>query len=328
MTRLMVCLGTPHDAGRSLETVMSIVFSRLRHLPGVARLWGTLGQMMATLGHSDTPATQPPVRSSSYQDNACKHSLLSVIEQQIIPRLLQSNSLASPAVEAGAGVSSVLEASDVETFALSCLHDDEDVSHAQLLGFRQQGLTTDQLFLQVIAPAARFLGLQWERDQLDFSQVTLGLMRLHQLSHELGYVYREGPQEAGPRRRIMLASAPGSQHLLGLTIVSEFFRKERWQVVVEISTTEHDLAHAVSNEWFEVLGLSVGVVEQLKDIPSLIQTLRQRSRNPAMRVLLGGPAFLTQAVAAQSIGADGISLDAAEAVVLAAQLLGSDSASP
>jgi hypothetical protein len=33
-------------------------------------------------------------------------------------------------------------------------------------------------------------------------------------------------------------------------------------------------------------------------------------------------------VAAQSLGADGISLDAAEAVVLAAQLLGSDSASP
>lgn len=327
MVRLMVGLGTPHDAGRSLETVMSLVFSRLRHLPWVAPLGGTLGQMMATLGHSDSPATQAPVGSSGFQDNACKHSLLSVIEQQIIPRLLQSNPLAGSTPEAATGVSPVPVASDIETFARSCLHDDADVSHAQLLGFRQQGLTTDQLFLQVIAPAARFLGLQWERDQLDFSQVTLGLMRLHQLSHELGYVYREGPQEAGPRRRIMLASAPGSQHLLGLTIVSEFFRKERWQVVVEISTTEHDLAHAVSNEWFEVLGLSVGVVEQLKEISPLIRTLRQRSRNPGMRVLLGGPAFLTQAVAAHSLGADGISLDAAEAVVMAAHLLGSDSAS-
>ncbi len=327
MARLMACLGTPCDAGRSLETVMSFVFSRLRHLPWVAPLWGTLGQMMATMGHSDTQASRSPSGSSGYQDNACKHSLLSVIEQQIIPRLLQANSLTSPPIDVSTGVLTLPLAPEIETFALSCLHDDADISHTQLLSFRQQGLTTDQLFLEVIAPAARFLGLQWERDQLDFSQVTLGLLRLHQLSHELGYAYREGPQEAGVRRRIMLASAPGSQHLLGLTIVSEFFRKERWQVVVEISTTEHDLAHAVSNEWFEVLGLSVGVVEQLKDIPALIQTLRQRSRNPEMRVLLGGPAFLTQAVAAHSLGADGISLDAAEAVVLAAQLLGSESAS-
>lgn len=306
---------------------MSSVFSRLRHLPWVAPLWGTLGQMMATLGHRDTQASGSSSGSSGYQDNACKHSLLSVIEQQIIPRLLQANSLTSPPIDVSTGVLTLPLAPEIETFALSCLHDDADISHAQLLSFRQQGLTTDQLFLEVIAPAARFLGLQWERDQLDFSQVTLGLLRLHQLSHELGYAYREGPQEAGVRRRIMLASAPGSQHLLGLTIVSEFFRKERWQVVVEISTTEHDLAHAVSNEWFEVLGLSVGVVEQLKDIPALIQTLRQRSRNPEMRVLLGGPAFLTQAVAAHSLGADGISLDAAEAVLLAAKLLGSESAS-
>jgi methanogenic corrinoid protein MtbC1 len=70
-----------------------------------------------------------------------------------------------------------------------------------------------------------------------------------------------------------------------------------------------------------VLGLSVGVVEQLEDLPALIQTLRQHSRNPEMRVLLGGPAFFTQTVEATRLGADGISLDAAEAVALAVRLL-------
>jgi methanogenic corrinoid protein MtbC1 len=282
--------------------------------------------MKPTMGHHGAPSRGHSAGATEYQDNACKHSLLSVIEQQIIPRLLQANSLTSPPIVVGAGVLPAPPAADIEKFALACVHADEAAAHARLMGFRQQGYTTDQLFLQVIAPAARFLGLQWEQDQQDFSQVTLGLLRLHQLSHELGYAYRDGPQEAGVRRRIMLASAPGSQHLLGLTIVSEFFRKERWQVVVEISTTEPDLTQAVSNEWFEVVGLSVGVVEQLEDIPSLIQTLRHHSRNPDLRVLLGGPAFLTRAVEANSLGADGISLDAADAVVLAAKLLGSDNA--
>ncbi len=268
-----------------------------------------------------SPSGGHSVGAVGHPDNSCKHSLLSVIEQQIIPRLLQANALTSPSPEAVSGVASMPEASDIEHFARCCLHNEAGISHAQLMRFRDQGLTTEQLFLQVIAPAARTLGVQWEQDQLDFSQVTLGLLRLHQLSHELGYAFRDGPQAAGVRRRIMLACAPGSQHLLGLTIVSEFFRKERWQVVVEISATAHELAQAISNEWFEVLGLSVGVVEQLEDLPALIQTLRQHSRNPEMRVLLGGPAFFTQTVEATRLGADGISLDAAEAVALAVRLL-------
>ena len=131
-------------------------------------------------------------------------------------------------------------------------------------------------------------------------------------------------QQAGARRRIMLASAPGSQHLLGLTIVSEFFRKERWQVVVEISATSSELGQALANEWFDVLGLSVGLAEQLEGLPSLIQTLRKQSRNPQVRVLLGGPAFTLPSTRVVDLGADGISVDAAEAVVLAAQLLNED----
>lgn len=300
---------------------MSHVLSHLGHLPGPRPLGDVPWLLMASMdssdpltgGRSDDPPTQP--------DNACKHSLLSVIEQQIIPRLLQAHNQALGDSEVGVAGLSLPQELDIQNFALSCLSSDADVSHGRLMGFRQQGFTTDQLFLQVIAPAARYLGVQWETDQLDFSQVTLGLLRLHQLSHELGYAFRDGPQQAGARRRIMLASAPGSQHLLGLTIVSAFFRKERWQVVVEISATVHELAQALSNEWFDVLGLSVGVIEQLQELPALIQTLRQHSRNPQVRVLLGGPAFMAQAIQPETLGADGISLDAAEAVELAVKLL-------
>ena len=315
-------LPSPVSAGKNfgVSRVTSVFSPWTSACPHVAL--GMLPRMKPTMDQPDAPSGGQPAGSTGHPDNACKHSLLSVIEQQIIPRLLRANTLIRPPLDADNGALPMPDAADIEDFALSWLHAEASISHALLLEFRDQGFTTEQLFLQVIAPAARYLGVQWEQDQLDFSQVTLGLLRLHQLSHELGYAFREGPQEAGVRRRIMLASAPGSQHLLGLTIVSEFFRKERWQVVVEISTTAHELAQAISNEWFEVLGLSVGVVEQLQELPALIQTLRQHSRNPDMRVLLGGPAFITQAVEARSLGADGISLDAAEAVELAVKLLG------
>lgn len=303
---------------------MSFALPRFGHWPAPAPLWGEPWQAMAQM---DPPASRPAEVDGGafdHHDNACKDSLLSVIEQQIIPRLLKANALVHDEVKSGAEGIPQPHPEDIQQFALSCLSPDADISHGRLMVFRQQGLATDQLFLDVIAPAARFLGVQWEQDQLDFSQVTLGLLRLHQLSHELGYAYRDGPQEAGARRRIMLASAPGSQHLLGLTIVSEFFRKERWQVVVEISSTASDLAQALSNEWFDVVGLSVGLVEQIETIPQLIHTLRQHSRNQQIRVLLGGPAFISQSNHAHHLGADGVSLDAAEAVALASRLLSPD----
>ena len=266
-------------------------------------------------------STEAGHTSGASHDNACKHSLLSVIEQQIIPRLLDAHTSVQLVPQAATSATQTPTEGEIQAFALSCLAAEPKTSQEWLEDLRNRGYSTERLFLQVIAPAARFLGLQWEQDKMDFSQVTLGLLRMHQLAHELGYAYRDGPQVAGARRRIMLASAPGSQHLLGLTIVSEFFRKERWQVVVEISVTQKELADAVANEWFDMLGLSVGLVEQLADLPSLIQTLRQQSRNPEVKVLLGGPAFLAQTVQAIDFGADGISLDASEAVVLASELL-------
>ncbi|MEY3912123.1 MAG: hypothetical protein RL509_167, partial [Pseudomonadota bacterium] len=51
-----------------------------------------------------TPSGGHPAGAVGHPDNSCKHSLLSVIEQQIIPRLLQANALTSPSLEAVSGV--------------------------------------------------------------------------------------------------------------------------------------------------------------------------------------------------------------------------------
>lgn len=254
-------------------------------------------------------------------DNPCKDSLLAVIEKQIIPRLLEAHPSADQLPELAALSLKQPGEHEIQAFVALCLAPEPASSHRWIKDLQTQGYSTESLFLNLIAPAARHLGEQWERDRKDFSQVTLGLIRMQQLTHELGYAYRDGPQNMGHRRRIMLASAPGSQHILGLVMVSEFFRKERWEVVVEIAATPHELTHAVANEWFDMLGLSVGVVEQLPSLPGLVQALRDKSRNPDIKVLLGGPAFQIQHVPAQSMGADAIALDAMAGVQMANQLL-------
>lgn len=269
-----------------------------------------------------------PMPSSSAANDAkgsvdlCKTSLLSVIESQIIPRLLDAHPSASSSIlEKIQDEQVAASEQDVLDFAQACLDTDPQAVFNHLDVLRDKGLGTQRVFLDVITPAARYLGDLWEQDKMDFTLVAQGLLRMHHAMRHLGYETQDGPQSAGDVRRIMLASAPGSQHILGLAMVSEFFRADHWQVVVEISTSEQALVHAVAHEWFDVIGLSVGLVEQLPNIPVLVARLKTASRNPNAFVLLGGPALLQTQLDGVALAADAISVNAAEAVKLAGELL-------
>jgi methanogenic corrinoid protein MtbC1 len=185
-------------------------------------------------------------------------------------------------------------------------------------------LNTEHIFLELITPAARYLGVQWETDGLDFSQVTHGLVRLHAIAHEIGFAYQDGPLVKGDVKRVMIASAPGSEHILGPTIVAEFFRKEGWQVVVEISPSANELVQAVGNEWFDTVGLSVSIEQQLTDLAMLVAQIKRFSRNPRVAVLLGGPIFTIRDLKAIDFGAGAICTNAKDAVALALSLQHND----
>ena len=274
--------------------------------------------LMSSLGQQLSGFQSQKQKADNFSDqDECKKSLTEVIETQIIPRLVQAHRVAQAEVDPttqGPGISP----KQLATFVALSKSSQASETTQFIDELLHQGITTDRVFLELIAPAARQLGLMWEQDLCDFTEVTCGLVRMHEITHRLGFEYQNGPQLGGDVQRIMLASAPGSQHFLGMTIVSDFFRKAGWDVVIEISLSEKELVHAVSNEWFDVIGISCATEAQLKNLPGLIRALKAASGNPEPGVLLGGPIFTVQSHDAQSLGADGICVDVKEAVALAA----------
>ena len=256
--------------------------------------------------------------------DACKQSLLSVIESQIIPQLMHSHPPAQalssePITHDPKGAFSE---EDIQAFVELCLQMHLDDALEMVMQAVRQGAAVETLYLELITPAARVLGHQWVMDQKDFTSVTHGLMQMHQLTRRLANLALTHPVKAKGNKRILLASAPGSLHILGLCIVSELFRSDGWQVVMEITLTEKDLKQAVKREWFDVIGLSVGLVEQLPQLPQLIQHIKQLSLNPGAPLILGGAALLNvDPSLIDRTQADGIATDAREAVTLANQLL-------
>jgi len=98
--------------------------------------------------------------------------------------------------------------------------------------------------------------------------------------------------------------------------VGDLFRREGASVVIEVSSTQVELVSAVANEWFDVIGISVAIESQLLELKSLVQELKMRSGNPNVKVLLGGPIFMLIEATPDMFGADAISNNAQEVVLL------------
>ena len=254
----------------------------------------------------------------------CQSSILSIIEAQIIPRLLKAERVNGTNLTLVPASRAMPSKEEIDSFVELCVSQDPFVAMIFVNKLLDEGLNTEHIFLELITPAARALGTQWDLDRMDFVDVTHGLVRLHAIAHEIGFAYQDGPVLQGEIKRIMIASAPGSEHLLGPTIVADFFRKAAWQVVIEISSSKKQLVQAVENEWFDTVGLSVSIAPQLTDLADLVDQIKQRSRNPRVVVLLGGPIFTVQNLQASDFGAAGICVDAKEAVSLALALQPTD----
>ena len=125
----------------------------------------------------------------------------------------------------------------------------------------------------------------------------------------------------GKQPRILIATLPGSQHSFGLSMLSEFFRSEGWTVLAIPAPEERELLEALVNNWLDVFALSVSLDRELDNAKNIIEFARKRSCNPEISVIVGGPLFVNKPELAESVGADGTSLDAPGALNLAAQLL-------
>lgn len=247
--------------------------------------------------------------------------LLDVVEAEIIPRLMHAH----PTSRKDAQRMATIRPAQVEVFARALLERSPEAARALLTAHLEQGVALEHVFLDLFTAAAQLLGQWWESDHCNFSQVTLCLSRMQAMLHELSPSFQAGSGGArldrAGERRILMATLPGQQHTMGLSILSEFFRREGW-VVLAIPAPEPGLIQAtLSTHWFDVFALSASQDAEIEDLVSTIKAARKTSQNPRMAIMVGGPLFLRRPELALPLGADGVSNDAREALDLAQRLL-------
>lgn len=246
--------------------------------------------------------------------------LARIISSEIVPRLLRLHTEVVPDAPPVALLVEALAPSsaDISGLADVVLGSDLEAAAAYVLVLRDRGLSMDTLFVELLEPTARRLGEMWDRDECDFIDVTLGVARLQKLLAIFNDTYALPALDK--RRCVLMAMAPGNQHSFGVAMVERFLRAAGWHVQSELSATVENIVAAARDEWFAVVGLTMGSERQIDGLKSTISQLRHASQNRAIGIMVGGPAFTANPALATEVGADATAPNAPAAVLVAQKL--------
>ena len=166
------------------------------------------------------------------------------------------------------------------------------------------GVSVDTIVLDLIPRIARKLGDQWVSDSLSFTEVTIATGRLQKLIYSLDHLFQETRTHAPTAHSIFVSASPGSHHTLGPLILSNYFTWAGWNVHSESTPTQEGIQARVANQKLTAIAISVADYDQLDQLPKLIQSIRNKSLNPAIIVLTGGSLYNSDAMSFGHIKAD------------------------
>ncbi len=239
-----------------------------------------------------------------------RNHLLGLLEGSIVPALLERLPPQVVREELKALGPALQTPEEIAAFAKLCLLQDGTIATAFARQMVADGVIVGAIFDGLIAPAARHLGHLWDSDVCGFEQVTLGLSRMQSIAMVLSQKLSAPSGHAGRVLRALFAPLPGSQHTLGVLMVSELFQNEGWEVAMETGATEAQLLAAVRRERIDVVGLSISLQDDINPLADLIRALRTQSQNPRLKVLIGGPVLGKMEGLELRVGADAGAADA------------------
>lgn len=237
--------------------------------------------------------------------------LTKVIEGEIIPRLFLAHRRGS----ASQITEEIEDLAKGDSFAGMVLSSESEEIIERVEKLLDKGIPAERIFIDLLAPIARRLGEFWEEDRCTFTEVTLGLSRLHQVLHEVGR--RRGAeftrQQAGGRKAYFIP-APGEQHTFGLSMLEEFFLHAGWETAVDHEASAKTILATVATQNLDVVGFSISCKEFLDPLSDLIKKTRAASRNREIAVMVGGRIFQDDPGLAEKLGRATVMPDAVHAV--------------
>jgi methanogenic corrinoid protein MtbC1/DNA-binding XRE family transcriptional regulator len=170
----------------------------------------------------------------------------------------------------------------------------------------RRGLTVEQIYLHLLAPALVEVGARWRARRLSVAEEHLAseitLREMERLRERLA-----PPPGSGPRA--VLACVEGESHAIGLRIFGDFLTIDGWTIdYLGASVPADDLAALVARRRPALVALSVTQTDRLPALALAASALRKLGSS--VPVLAGGAALRGRAGAAATLGVEAVASDA------------------
>jgi len=238
--------------------------------------------------------------------------LSEIIADEIVPRLrLIHHGVAAAPVEHVGMV-------EIAEFAALTMLMNNDGASQYFEKMRVQTVSVENLFIDLLAPTARYLEGLLEQDRCDPIDFTLGIARLQQFLAIFGAI---GRIAAGREHHALLVTMPGERHVFDRDLIAALMHKAGWETSATSCRSVRDAAALASHEWFGLLSVTLSNTSGVETVARVIKAVRRASSNQSIRIMVGGPVFLREPALAVQVGADAAALDPASAVGVAEGLI-------
>ncbi len=194
---------------------------------------------------------------------------------------------------------------EIDTLVKALLSDHHMAASDMLTGVQADGVPLSEVYVGYISGAARRLGQLWDNDEVGFLQVTLATSRLTAIICGLKKVFYD--REGSPRRRALFAACPGESHVMGVSMAADLFRREGWEIDLEIGQSHDDLLMAQHLGNYPVIGLSASSDAMILPLARFIRAARLLT--PGALIYVAGEITHLHPDIATTVAADGVLTD-------------------
>lgn len=190
----------------------------------------------------------------------------------------------------------------IDTLARACFASDPDDARRRVAALIESGLPISLVYNHYLGPAAARLGTLWDENLLSFIDVTRGVARIIVMMRELrldapvAHITHDAP--------ILFATVPGETHALGISMATDLFRENGWDVKL-LTGKDHDtLADTIEQTDARALGLSCSSETTVGALARLI--LATRLIRPSLPILVSGKIATEKRALVEAMGPDAI----------------------
>ena len=186
------------------------------------------------------------------------------------------------------------------------------------------GVPVERVYRNYLAEAARLLGDRWQRNDVSFEEVGLATTRIYVI---LDALRRTSPSPiATDSPRIAFAAVPGEQHVLGVKMAVDIFRRAGWDVAHLIDLDHDEIVKAAEDVDIVLVGLSASGRRTRAALIRLVVALRLV--RPELKILLSGEIAKSEPELLSQVGIDAIVKDVSTALKIVQDMIGKPSGDP